>query len=606
MPWRGIVALVGSAQFGGSSDLMERRLATILAADAVGYSGRMAADELATLSSLASVRALVERRVEEFSGRIFSTAGDGFLAEFSSPISGVRAGFEIQRDVASLRRRDPSNLELRIGVHLADVVAEEGDLLGDGVNVAARIEGAAAPGSVTISQPVFEQVKRGARLTFDSLGAHVLKGLPEPIHLYRVVDQQEATLYMSGEPKQSAETTKLPSSSARRPSIVVLPLVNISGDPEQDYFADGLTDDLITNLARFQQLMVLSRNASFAYRNRNVDPRQIARELGVTLCLEGSVRKLPNHVRITAQLIDAASGEHVWADRFDAPMEDLFDIQDEIAAKIVATIVGRVEARQTAVARVKRPSDLDAYDCLLKGLDYHRRGGVTRDDAERAVLWFKKAIEKDPNYARANAWCACAIGATTRWEGIRWQDDAADPLSMLERALELDENDAEVHRMMGEWNVQTRNYKKAEQHFLRAMQLNPSHSFVVARTARFYNVIGEPGKAMEMLDRAKRLDPLLPDYCREMETVTLYLMERHQDVLELNSQLRYLTMRAAAYGSAASTHIRNAAEVREVRDALLRLAPHFTVSSFVSGEAFKEASQSERLRDDLLAAELPH
>lgn len=584
---------------------MERRLATILAADAVGYSRRMAEDESATLAALASVRAIVERRIEEFSGRLFSTAGDGFFAEFSGPVHGVRAGFEIQRDVAALRRRDPSVLELRIGVHLADVVASNGDLLGDGVNVAARIEAAAPPGAVAISQPVLDQVRRGARLRFESLGEPELKGLPDPIQLYRIVGEQDAFTYQSGEPLVSPTVARSSSTETTRPSIIVLPFINVSSDPEQDYFADGMTDDLITDLARFPELFVLSRNASFAYRDQSVDPRRLASDLGVGFCLEGSVRKLPGRVRITAQLIDGSSGEHAWADRFDAPWADIFDLQDQIVTRIVAAIAGRVQATQTVIARKKRPSDLDAYDCLLRGLDYHRRGGVTREDAEQAVLWFKKAIEKDPNFARANAWCACAIGATTKWRGIKWEDDEADPSRMLEKALELDENDAEVHRMFGEWNIQQKNYKKAEQHFLHALRLNPSHSYVVARTARFYNVIGEPQKAMEMIERAKLLDPLMPDYCKEMETVSLYLAARYQDVLEQIAGYGRMNMRGAAYGAAASTHVCDTTEVQEHRDTLLRLAPHFKVNWFLDHESYKDAAVSEGLREDLLAVGLP-
>jgi adenylate cyclase len=309
---------------------MERRLAALMAADVVGYSARMAAAEATTLASLADLRILLERRVEEGGGRLFAAAGDGFLVEFARPVAAVRAAFEIQRDLAAQRRRYPETLELRIGLHLADVIVRGDDLLGDGVNVATRIEGMATPGSVTVSQQIFDQVKRAAHLTFENLGEHRLKNLPESTRLYRVVGEQDAHSYVSGTPDAAARATEMPVPPPDRTSIVVLPFVNMSGDPEQDYFADGLSEDLITDLARFKGLFVVSRNASFVYRGRDVDPRRVSQEMGVRYCLEGSVRKLGERVRITAQLVDTGSGEHAWADRFDTALDDLFGLQDEI------------------------------------------------------------------------------------------------------------------------------------------------------------------------------------------------------------------------------------------------------------------------------------
>lgn len=320
---------------------MERRLAAILAADVVDYSRLMGAQEEATLSRLEELRGIVGTRVAAGKGRIFSLAGDGILAEFASPVAAVRTGFEIQRDLDQHNRETAEPLVLRIGLHLADVVIQGEDLLGDGVNIAARIESAAAPGSVTVSQAIFDQVKRTANLIFEDLGEHSLKNITDPIRLYRVAREQDIHNQMPSPPPSA--TTHRPPPPADRPSIAVLPFANMSGDPEQDYFADGFTEDLITELARFRALLVISRNASFGYRGRNVDPRQVGRDLGVANCLEGSVRRLAGRVRITAQLIDTTTGEHLWADRFDCMLEELFDVQDELAARIVGTIADRVE-----------------------------------------------------------------------------------------------------------------------------------------------------------------------------------------------------------------------------------------------------------------------
>jgi tetratricopeptide (TPR) repeat protein len=327
--------------------------------------------------------------------------------------------------------------------------------------------------------------------------------------------------------------------------------------------------------------------------------------MGVRYCLEGSVRKLGDRIRITAQLIDSGSGEHVWADRFDAALQDLFGLQDEITARIVATIVGRVEAWDAAVAQRKRPDDLDAYDCLLRGLEYHRLGGVTREDAEQAVAWFERAIEKDPRFGRAHAWRACAIANRCAWYGTNWWDDEADCIRIAERALELDENEAEVHRIMGSISLEFRNYAKAEQHFLRGIELNPNNAFIVARTAELYNMLSEPAKAMAMLDRAKRLDPFLPDYCREAAAVSHYLLEQYAEVLEVNALIRRLTRRAAAYGAAAAARLASAGEAQNAADELLRLDPQFRIAAFLKFEPYKDARRVERLSADLSAAGLP-
>jgi len=259
---------------------MERRLAALMAGDIVGYSARMGAAEADTLAHLARVREVVRDRVEEKAGRTFSQAGDGFLAEFPSPVSAVRAGFDIQRDLASLRRHDGDMPELRIGIHLADVVVDGEDLLGDGVNIAARVEGQAAPGSVALTQAVFDQVKRIAQLTFAEIGEVALKNISEPVRLYRVVDEIGNHSYSTGTPAESGTEPSAGPAARDSNSIAVLPFTNMSNDPEQDYLADGMSEDLITGLAKFKDLFVVSRNASFAYRDRNVDPRQVGKELG--------------------------------------------------------------------------------------------------------------------------------------------------------------------------------------------------------------------------------------------------------------------------------------------------------------------------------------
>ncbi len=579
---------------------MERRLAAILAADVVDYSRMMGAQEEATLKRLEEVRSIVGARVAAGNGRIFSLAGDGFLAEFASPVAAVRTGFEIQRDLDQHNREAAEPLELRIGLHLADVVIRGEDLLGDGVNIAARLEGAAAAGSVTVSQPIFDQVKRNANLIFEDLGEYSLKNITEPLRLYRVVREQDIHSHMPS-PPPSAAVHRLPP-PADRPSIAVLPFSNMSGDPEQDYFADGFSEDLITELARFRALLVVSRNASFGYRGRDVDTRQVGRDLGVAYCLEGSVRKLGARIRISAQLISTTTSEHLWAERFDCKLDELFDVQDELAARIVGTIADRVEATAAAVAKRKRPADLNAYDCLLRGLEHHRLGGATFDDIEKAITWQDRAIEIDPNFGRAHAWRACAIGSLMEWTGNldRWDDCIAS----VERALELDPNEGEVHRIMGSINVYTRNYEKAEYHYQRGLELNPNHAYIAAKTAALYAYTGRPEKSLELLARAERLDPSLPDYCREETVVAYYVLKRYPDAVANAAAMTRRTRRAAVYVAASSVHYEGE-DSKEAARAVLRIDPGFSIKAFVVQEPYRDRVERDQLQADLAAAGLP-
>jgi len=582
---------------------MERRLAAILAADVCGYSARMEQDEAATLGLLARLKDIIDRRVETARGRVFSRSGDGFLAEFQSPVSAVRAAFDIQRDLAQARREDSETLDLRIGVHLADVVIDGDDLLGDGVNVAARIEGVSEPGAVTVSQPVFEQVKRTAYLKFEALGPKSLKNLSEPILLYQVVGELDNHCFINGVNEEIAGAS-LPSADADdRPSVAVIPFVNRSGDAEQDYFADGFSEDLITELSRFSALFVPSRNASHAYRGRSVRVGEAGRHLGVDYCLEGSVRRMGPRLRISVQLSRTDTEESIWAERYDCTMEEIFDIQDEIAARIVSTVAGRVETTLLGAAKRKRPADLSAYDCLLRGLEHHRLGGVTLSDARLAVEWFDKAIEIDSDYARAHAWRACSRATLGEWLNDDWWDDC---LGSAKRALELDENDAEAHRIMGSLSMYLQQWDKARFHFERALEMNPNNAYVVGRTGELYNFIGEPDKALDLMAHALRLDPFLPDYCRELETVAHYGKGDYVAAVRAAGELTRMTRRSTAYRIAAARHNGDPESLANAASELLRIDPDFQITVFVQTEFYRDPAVRDRLAADLSAAGLPN
>ena len=449
---------------------MERRLATILAADACGYSSRMERDEAATLRLLSRLKEIINRRVTVFHGRV-SFAGDGFLAEFQSPVAAIRSAYDIQRDLAQEQLKDADTLDIRIGLHLADVMIDGQDLLGDGVNIAAQIEAVSQPGAVTVSQQVFDQVKRTACLKFEALGPTSLKNLSEQIQLYRVVGELDNHSFVTGVNEMNAGAALSCEHPDDRPSVAIMPFVNHSGDSEQDYFANGFSEDLITELSRFRELFVPSRNASLAYRGRPVPIGTAARHLGVDYCLEGSVRLMGPRLRISVQLSHAATEESIWADNYDCTKDQVFDLQDEIAARIVSNVAGRVETTLLGAAKRKRPADHSAYDCLLRGLEHHRLGGVTLDDAALAVDWFDKAILIDPHYARAHAWRSCSRAVLGRWRN----DDCLDEcLAGAKTALELDRNDAEAHRIMGAISMYLQQWEKSRLHFERALEKTPT------------------------------------------------------------------------------------------------------------------------------------
>src|SRR5207249_2193018 len=369
----------------------------------VGYSRLMECDETGTLARLKTHRLeLIDPTIAKNKGRIIKTTGDGMLVEFQSVADAVECAAEIQRRMAR-RNADVARarwIEVRIGINLGDVIVDDGDIFGDGVNVAARLQELAAAGGICVSAAVRDQVGDRLDVAFEDLGEQNVKNIVRPIRVFRVlVDSERLPRSGGAEQKRSAAT---------KPSLVVLPFVNMSGDPEQEFFADGLTEDIITELSRFRDLLVISRNTSTRYKGKAVDVKKIAKELAVHYLIEGSVRKAGNRVRVTVQLIDAEADRHVWADRYDRELADIFAIQDEVTASVVATLTRRVEAAMHDRAVNKPTESMAAYECVLAGKLRHHRS--TKADNEAALQLLERAIELDPNYADAHAWYACTLG----------------------------------------------------------------------------------------------------------------------------------------------------------------------------------------------------
>lgn len=580
----------------------QRRLAAVLAADVAGYTRLMQIDETGTMDTWWTYRReIVDPVVGEYSGRIVKHTGDGFLAEFASATNAVLAAYDIQRHIESrvIEQPEDRRMQFRIGVNLGDILWDDEDIYGDDVNVAARLEGMASPGSILISQSVYDRVKRNAQLTFESQGEIRLKNIADPIHAYRVIGEQSHHSCISGIPDSDPAHEPPP----RLPnSLAVLPFAVFGNDTEQEYFADGFTEDLITELSRFNELFVTSRNASFAFKGRHVDPRRIGRELGVSYCLEGSVRKMGEQIRLTCQLINTSSGNHVWANKYDRALSDLFEVQDELAEAIVVAVAGRLEHESLVAAKKKLPADMYAYDCLLRGLEHHRLGGVTRDDAEQAARWFRLAVEKDPQYGRAHAWLACAISTLDEWSG---EDHWDECVALGQRALELDDNEAESHRIVGTIALYVRDYEKSEYHFQRALELNPNNVYIVGRLGALYLYLGDAEKALEYQNRARALDPLLPTYCRELEAAAYYSLGNYRQTVSVVSQLLHKSLRAHAYRVAAMRHLDDARALQQARDELLIAHPDFSINRFLGIEFYRDKAIVKRLRADLDKAGLP-
>ena len=483
-----------------------QRLAAILAADVSGYSRLMACDEPGTVTALDAAREVFARHIRAQQGRVIDMAGDSVLAVFETAAGAVGAAVAVQHEIAerTAGQAEDCRMRFRIGIHLGDVIEKsDGTVYGDGVNTAARLEALADAGGVCVSDAVECAVRHRVAATFEDLGEQALKNLLRPVHAYRLRP-------VAPPPAAPAVATASARERVDKPAIAVLPLDNLSGDAEQEVFADGITEDIITELSRFRDLFVISRNSSFKYKGQPIDVQKFARDLGVQYVVEGSVRKLGNRVRITVQLIDAETDRHVWAERYDRDLADIFAIQDEVTSAIVATLPGRIEAASRDRAARKQTGNLAAYELVLAGKLLHHRSN--RADNDRALALLERAVALDPNYAHAHAWKACTLGQ--RW-GYHWCDDrkALEPLIIaeLETALRLDDNDSDVHRILAAINLVYERFEPCLYHQQRALSLNPNDDLVVVQQGEILAWTGQPEEGAAWIEKAMRLNPYHPE-----------------------------------------------------------------------------------------------
>ncbi|HEY4166037.1 MAG TPA: adenylate/guanylate cyclase domain-containing protein [Reyranella sp.] len=491
-----------------------RKLAAVLAADVVGFSRLAGADEDRTLARLRALRSdLIDPTIAVHNGRVVKRTGDGTLAEFRSVVEAVRCAIEIQNSMVERNAglQPERRIEFRIGIHLGDVVEEsDGDLMGDGVNIAARLEGIAQPGAICLSEDAYRQVKSRLDVAISDLGETKLKNIVEPMHVYSLQFGGAVGPWTTTASVRAATSTAPVLSLPDKPSIAVLPFQNMSGDPEQEFFADGTVEDIITALSRFRQLFVIARNSCFVYKGRAVDVKQVSHDLGVRYVLEGSVRKAASRIRITAQLIDASTGIHLWAERFDGGLEDIFDLQDQVTARVVGEIAPKMEQAEIERAKRKPTESLDAYNYYLRGMANVNQW--TRDSNDEALRSYYKAIELDPEFAAAYgmaAWCYI-------WRKLNgWVSDRAKETSegvrLAKRAVELGKDDAIALCRGGHafsWFLHDLDNSAA---FIdRALALNPNlaAAWNLSGWVRAYR--GELDLAIDHQARAMRFSPIDP------------------------------------------------------------------------------------------------
>jgi adenylate cyclase len=564
---------------------VERRLAAILAADVAGYSRLTGLDEEGTHVRLRErLRGLADPKISEHRGKVVKHTGDGVLAEFGSVVDAVRCAIEVQRGMAEQNATVPQvkRIEFRIGIHVGDIIVDENDIFGDGVNIAARLEGIAEPGGVCISDDAQRQVRGKVDFAFEDIGPQNLKNIVEPMRAWRLRMNASGSAAAPIEPPvESTQALALPD----KPSIAVLPFENMSGDPEQDYFADGMVEEIITALSRFKSLFVIARNSSFTFKGRAVDIKEVGRRLGVRYVLEGSVRKAAGKVRITGQLIDAITGAHIWADRFERDLTDVFALQDEVTVAVVSAIQPTLLQTEIELAARRRPENLTAYDLYLRALPQFYL--ATREGAAEATKLAYRAMELDPRFGLVAGLAALSrLNNVTFGFAVDPQFERKEAVRLFHLALSIDDGDPDILAMAAVTSAYMVGDCDSEIEMAdRAVALNPNSYFAWSGRGHVYRIAGLPEEAVRSYERAIRMSPVDPRLQYAFIGIAMALIELRRFDEAIAAGKKALRQNPATLGGAnyclasAFAHLGRDAEAREAAARVLELDPAFTISA---------------------------
>lgn len=578
-----------------AKERVQRRLAAILAADVVGYSRLMGQDESGTLTALKELRAsLIDPTISEYQGRVVKLMGDGALVEFASVVDAVECAVSIQRKTSqhNADMAEGKRIEFRIGVNLGDIITDGDDIYGDGVNVAAWLEGIAEPGGVCVSDVVHQSVVDKLDLTFENRAEQTAKNIARPVRVYAV----------------RFETGRAPTVPSRNdgqpptdePAIAVLPFDNMSGDPEQDFFAEGLSEDLITDLAKVPGLLVIARNSSFAYKGKPIDARQIAKELRVRYIVEGSVRRAEARLRINAQLIDAIDNSHLWADRFDRNLSDIFELQDEVVSKIVDALATTLPAGRPSVSR--RATNLEAYDLFV-----HGRALVTQlaEDNRTARPLLERSIELDPNYAEAHAWLAVSHHFSWAYWGEPMEPHRSLSRVIAGRAVSLDPDNAVAHGILGDILIYDHKPEEGEAELATALRINPSHADALTFWGQLKAFEAEAEKGIDLIREALRLNPHPPGWYYWLLGLAQYAARRYDDAITTLRNDATHQMGSRRILAASLAQMGRIEEARAEAQQFLDANPHFSMEYWGATQPFRYEADRAHFIEGYLKAGLP-
>jgi adenylate cyclase len=558
----------------------------------------MAADEVGTLDCLKRLRAeVIEPKIAQFHGRIVGSAGDSVLVEFASAVNAVQCAVEAQEALADRNANLPLDRRMgfRMGVNLGDVIPEDNTIHGDGVNVASRLEKLAEPGSVCIGRNIYEQVKGKLDYGYSDLGQRRVHNIPEPVHAYSVKASKPVT-----HSSPSSSTKDLPP-LPDKPSIAVLPFTNMSGDSEQEFFSDGITEDIITELSRYKSLFVVARNSSFVFRGRAVDIREVGEALGVRYVLEGSVRKAGDRIRVSAQLINASSGDHLWAERYDGNLIDVFILQDDLSRTIVSTIAGRLEDTEANHLSQRPTKDLSAYEHVLRGQKFLHN--YSQEDYARAQECFEMAVSCDPKFARAHASLAVVEAYCWFWDIRPFRLERA--VEIGETALALDQHESKCHFALGVAHLFRHAHDKSEYHLTKASALNPNDDLVMVETGRYLMYTSQPRQGADLVRQAMRRNPYHPNWYWNILGRCLHTAGDFREAIEVFERITTPQIWNYVYLAACHAALSHEDKAAEYSTKVMALKPNFSIAEFAKLLPYRDTGDLRDFVEGLRRAGLP-